>query len=110
MDKRAEGDETVNLTIGSLSSTLNGQVSIVDSTHTATIEDNEVGTINFQANQSNDESVSPTVKATLSISSTGSAAATSHTLSLHDALPISLSGTAGASDYSFTGTTLTFAA
>ena len=63
-DKRLEGDEAVNLTIGSLSSSLNGQVTIVDSTHTATIEDNEVGTINFQANQSNDESVSPTVKAT----------------------------------------------
>src|SRR5438105_1371721 len=52
-DKRLEGDETVNLSIGGLSSTLNSQVSIVDSTHTATIEDNEVGTINFQADQSN---------------------------------------------------------
>src|SRR5438270_416497 len=56
-DKRLEGDEVVNLSIGSLSSTLAWQVWLGVGTNTVTIQDNEIGTINFQADQSNDESV-----------------------------------------------------
>src|SRR5439155_280486 len=110
-DRRLEGDETVNLTIGSLSSTLSGQVSLSDTTHTATIEDNEVGTINFQADQSNAERVSPTVTATLTITRTGSGS-----VSLDTALTVSAteagggSATSSGTDYSFSTTSLTFAA
>src|SRR5207249_1258699 len=110
-DRRLEGDETVNLALGSLSSSLNGQVTLSDTTHTATIKDNEVGVINFQADQANAESVSPTVKATLAITGTGSG-----TTGLDVALTVSatdaLTGTAtSATDYTAFGpATLTFAA
>jgi hypothetical protein len=70
-DQRLEGTEAVDLAIGSPSSTLDGRVSIGDSTHTATILDNELGVINFQADQANAESVSPTVHATLTITTIG---------------------------------------
>jgi hypothetical protein len=56
-DRRLEGNETVNLFIDTLSSTLDGHVSLSDTTHTATILDNETGVINFLADQSNAESV-----------------------------------------------------
>jgi hypothetical protein len=46
-DRRLEGNETVNLFIDTLSSTLDGHVSLSDTTHTATILDNETGVINF---------------------------------------------------------------
>jgi hypothetical protein len=61
-DRRLEGNETVNLFIDTLTSTLDGHVSLSDTTHTATILDNETGVINFLADQSNAESVSPTVR------------------------------------------------
>ncbi|MDA1014044.1 MAG: putative Ig domain-containing protein [Planctomycetota bacterium] len=67
-DQRLEGDETVNLTFaGTLSSDLDGQVSEGDTTHTVTIEDNEIGVVDFTADQSNDESIDPTVDAVLLI-------------------------------------------
>jgi hypothetical protein len=48
-NRRLEGNETVNLFIDTLSSTLDGHVSLSDTTHTATILDNETGVINFLA-------------------------------------------------------------
>ena len=47
--------------------------------HPVPIVDNEVGTINFQPDQSNDESIVPTVKATLTIATTGSVGTTGST-------------------------------
>src|SRR5262249_54430288 len=81
-------------------------------THTATIEDNEVGTINFQADQSNDESVSPTGKATLTIATTGTVGATGLDVALTVSATDALTGTAtSGTDYTAFGpATLTFAA
>ncbi len=59
-DQRLEGNETVNLSIGSLSSSLSGQVTLSDTTHTATITDDETGVINFLADAAAAESVDPT--------------------------------------------------
>ncbi|MDA1013622.1 MAG: hypothetical protein O3A00_04110 [Planctomycetota bacterium] len=70
-DNRLEGDQTVEIQIAGLSNDLNGQVSVTDFSHVFTIEDNEVGVINFQANQSNAESVDPTVNASLTITAIG---------------------------------------
>ncbi|MGZ0167023.1 MAG: beta strand repeat-containing protein, partial [Planctomycetales bacterium] len=99
-DQRLEGDETVDLTFtGTLSSTLNGQVSEGDATHTATIEDNETGVIDFIADQSNPESVDPTVNAVLSITGSGTG-----TVGLDTALTVSATdagtGSATAGDLS----------
>ncbi|MDA1013623.1 MAG: hypothetical protein O3A00_04115 [Planctomycetota bacterium] len=110
-DQRLEGDETVDLGIGSLSSDLDGQVSLNDSTHTATIEDNETGVIDFQADQSNTESVDPTANATLTIAGSGTG-----TIGLDAGFTVdatdALSGTAiSATDYAAFGTqALTFSA
>ena len=77
---------------------------------TATILDNETGTISFQADQSNDESVSPTVKAVLTI--TASAGSTG-TIGLDRTISVTASDVGDGSatdtdDYSFTTTALTF--
>lgn len=111
-DQLLEGDQTVNLSIAGLSSSLDGQVMIVDSTHTATIEDNESGVIDFQANQANGENVDPTVMATLTISSASGAGG----LGLETNLTVTASDAGGGTatsgtDYSAFGTpTLTFTA
>ncbi|MFO0804296.1 MAG: Calx-beta domain-containing protein [Gemmataceae bacterium] len=103
--------EAVNLAIGSLSSTLNGRVSLGDTTHTATITDNETGVINFQADQANDESVSPTVRATLTITTIG----TVGPVGLDKALTVTAtdlltgSATSGVDYNAFGPATLTFA-
>ena len=73
---------------GTLSSTLNGQVSEGDVTHTVTIEDNETGVVDFIADQSNVESTDPTANAVLSISGIGTGTVgldTSITVSASDA-------------------------
>ena len=59
-DARLEGDETANFTIGSLSSTLDGQVSVTDSSHTLTLVDNETGAITFEADKSVGEEIGST--------------------------------------------------
>src|SRR5438552_558742 len=51
---------------------MNGQVSEGDTSHTATIEDNETGMVDFQADQANAESVDPTARAILTITGVGS--------------------------------------
>ncbi len=110
-DQRLEGDQNVDLTIGSLSSTLSGQVSLSDTTHTATIEDNEIGVINFQADQNNAESVDPTIRAILTITPIGTG-----TVALEPSLTVVASEAGGGSatlnvDYlAFGPATLTFSA
>src|SRR5439155_1551284 len=111
-DRRLEGDETVNLTFaGTLSSDLNGQVTEGTTSHTATIEDNETGVVNFQADQSNLESVDPTVNAVLTITGIGSG-----TIGLDTPIAVTASnagtGTTNAADLStaFGSQLLTFAA
>src|SRR5947207_2486004 len=47
-----------------------------NATHSGMIEDNEMGTINFQTDQSMSESVSPSLNATLAISTAGSVGTT----------------------------------
>ena len=108
-DRRLEGSETVNLNIGSLNTTLNGTVSIVDSTDTVTITDNETGTINFEGDKSTPEIASTSVKATLTIGSTGTG-----TIGLDQTLTVSATdagtgtATGGGVDYTYSTTTLTF--
>ena len=107
-DQRLEGDETVNLAIGSLSNTLDGQVTIADSTHTATITDDKTGEINFAGDVANAESVDPTQNAMLSITSVGAG-----TVGLDNALTVAATDATGGSaisgaDYLPYGGILTF--
>ena len=109
-DQRLEGDETVNLAIGSLSSTLDGQVSIADSTHTATITDDETGVINFAGDAAAlPKQSDPTQNATLTITGVGAG-----TVGLDNALTVDATDATGGSatsgtDYATYGTqTLTF--
>ena len=68
-DRRLEGNETVNLAIGSLSDNLDGRVSIngTANTHTATITDDEKGVINFMDDDSELENDDQIQNATLTI-------------------------------------------
>ncbi|MCP3695905.1 MAG: hypothetical protein GY917_27140, partial [Planctomycetaceae bacterium] len=114
-DQRLEGDETVNLAIGSLSSNLDGQVTIADSTHTATITDDETGVINFATASSsfNPEAVGTVVvDVDLNLVTVGSG-----TIGLDRTITVDVddagTGTAtkGATtndDFTYTNTTLTF--
>src|SRR5439155_21201734 len=44
-DQLVEAPETINFTVGSLSTTLNGQVGLGDTTHSLTITDNDIETL-----------------------------------------------------------------
>ncbi|MDA1013624.1 MAG: hypothetical protein O3A00_04120 [Planctomycetota bacterium] len=110
-DQRLEGDETIDLAIGNLSSTLDGQVSISDSTHTATITDNETGVIDFQADQSNGENVAPTANATLTITGSGSGTVGLDVALTVDATDAGSGSSISGTDYTAFGTqTLTISA
>ena len=69
-DRRLEGDETANLTLGNLGGSTVSK-SLGNTANVTTITDNEVGVINFQADQNNAESVDPTIRAILTITPNG---------------------------------------
>jgi len=111
-DQRVEGSETIDLSLGSLSSTLNGQASLGSTTaHTLTINDNDTATISVATSSSIGEGAGThNVGVTLTINASGTGP-----VGLDKAVSVNLSdlltgtATGGGSDYTFTSPqTITF--
>ncbi|MCX7423829.1 MAG: hypothetical protein NT013_30415, partial [Planctomycetia bacterium] len=103
-DKHVEGNETINFSVGTLSSTLDGQVSLGDTTHTLTITDNDSALVTYSGTASVSEGGthdSTSLTATLSLITSGTGS---------DELDVAVSATVTSPTGDFTADTVTWAA